>query len=71
MNYQFGPEKQYSWQTIILTASGTGVQIASLALETKDPLSNSKTKVYFAKISDAEQSGPKILTMGRNKYSFK
>lgn len=63
-----GLEKQYSGQTLILTASGTRVQIASPAVETKDPLSDSKTKVNFAKISDAEQSGPKILKMGRNKY---
>lgn len=65
-----GPEKQHSWQTIILTASGTGVQIASLALEIKDPLFNSKTEVKFAKISDTEQSGLKILKMGRNKYAI-
>lgn len=72
-----GPEKQYPWQTVMLTASGTWVQIASLVLETKDALFDSKTKVNFAKISDAEQSGPKILKTGRNKcvlykpYSFK
>lgn len=44
------------------------MQIASLAMETKAPLLYSK--VNFAKISDAEQSAPKILKMGRNRYIF-
>lgn len=33
-----------------------------------DPLFNSK--VNFAKISDAEQTGPKILKMARNKSAL-
>lgn len=63
-----GPEQQYTWQTIIITASGTRVQIASLALEIKDPLFNSKA--HYPKISGAELSGSKILKMGRNKSEF-
>lgn len=43
----------------MLTASGTIVQIASLAMEEKGPLFYSKTEVNFAKISDAEQSALK------------
>lgn len=57
-------------ESILLTASGTIVQIASLAMETKASLFFSKTKVNFANISDAQQSASKMLKMGRNRYVF-
>lgn len=44
--------KQQPAKAIMLTASGTRVQIAFLAMETKAPLFNSKTKANFAKISE-------------------